>query len=329
MGGATAPAAPLHSRRPPNTADPDGHPTLPPPESAEIPPTPAALAASLATSPDSGPRIVAAATTHPGLLRDNNEDSLLLRAPDDAALLLSRGTLFAVADGVGGQNAGEIASRVAVDVLAQEYYSPRAPHQIETALRQALQAANLSVYNQAHGPDAALRMMQTTLAVVVLAGRQAYVGHAGDTRVYLARSGAVSQLTSDHSEAAELLKLRLITPEQANVHPRRSVLTRALGASPLMRPDFQRAPLQAGDRFLICTDGLWGELPVDALRDALLAAPPGEAEQACAGLLTLALERGGSDNVSHVVVDVLDPGPAAPAAPAGAIRRLLTGLRGG
>jgi protein phosphatase len=191
-----------------------------------------------------------------------------------------------------------------------------------------MHAANAAVYNLAHGPVLALRTMQTTLTALALAGRQAYLAHAGDTRTYLHRTGAVTQLTGDHSEAAELLRLRLITAEQAAVHPRRSVLTRAIGASPLMRPDFQRLPVQPGDRFLICTDGLWGEVPADELR-AALAASPGDPSPVCAQLLELALAHGGGDNVSHVVIDVLDPGPAPAAPPSGRIGRLLAGLRGG
>jgi len=299
-----------------------------PAASDPLAPLAAAAISSLTTLPDSALRLRAAATTHTGLVRTNNEDTLLLRLPPEDPALSSRGALFAVADGVGGQAAGEVASRTAADVFAQEYFSPRAPHQIESALRQAMQDANLAVYNLAHGPDPALRSMQTTLTALALAGRQAYLAHAGDTRVYLARAGAVTQLTADHSEAAELFKLRLITAEQALTHPRRSVLTRALGSNLLMRPDFQRQPLMAGDRFLICTDGLWGELPPDELREALTASP-GDPDTACSQLLELALAHGGGDNVSHVVIDVLDPGPALAAPPPGRIGRLLAGLRGG
>ena len=260
-------------------------------------------------------------------MRRENEDALLARIPEDEALRLGRGALFAIADGVGGQAAGEVASRTAVEQLAQEYYSPRAPHQTEAALSQAMLAANLAVHTLAHGPDATMHAMQTTLTTLVLSGRQLYVAHAGDTRAYLLRGGTLTQLTGDHSEAAELLRLRLITAEQALTHPRRSVLTRALGATPQLRPDFQRSPLQRGDRLLICTDGLWGDVPPSELQHTL-AAPPDPAT-ACEQLLIHALERGGSDNVSLYVIDVVDPGPAAPHAPTGRIGRLLAGLRGG
>jgi len=258
-------------------------------------------------------------------VRPSNEDALLSYVPADPQLLLARGALFGVADGVGGQAAGEVASQTAVDVLAAEYYSPRAPHQIEHALGQALQAANLRVFNLAHGADLALRFMQTTLSALVLLGRQAYLAHVGDTRIYLLRDGVLTQLTGDHSEAAELLRLRLITPEQAHNHPRRSVLTRTMGGALQLRPDFQRVAVRAGDRFLLCTDGLWGEVEPEALVPALAGPPP----EACDRLVALACERGGSDNVSLSIVHVLDPGPVPTVSPPSRMSRLLAGLRGG
>ena len=291
-----------------------------------VPKTPVPLAVH-AAHPDQagGPRFAAATATHAGLVRPSNEDALLSYVPADPQLLLARGALFGVADGVGGQAAGEVASQTAVDVLAAEYYSPRAPHQIEHALGQALRAANLRVFNLAHGAGPALRFMQTTLSALVLLGRQAYLAHVGDTRIYLLRDGVLTQLTGDHSEAAELLRLRLITPEQAHTHPRRSVLTRTMGGALQLRPDFQRVAVQAGDRFLLCTDGLWGEVEPEALVPALAGPPP----EACDRLVALACERGGSDNVSLSIVHVLDPGPVPTVSPPSRMSRLLAGLRGG
>jgi protein phosphatase len=134
----------------------------------------------------------------------------------------------------------------------------------------------------------------------------------------------MTQLTADHSEAAELLRLRLITPEQARDHPRRSMLTRALGGNLLMRPDFSRHVLQPDDRLVICTDGLWGEVELDAIHEAAQLEPPRAAER----MIELACENGGGDNVSVHVIRVVELGAAAPA-PTGRIGRLLAGLRGG
>jgi protein phosphatase len=166
--------------------------------------------------------------------------------------------------------------------------------------------------------------MQTTLTSLVVAGRQAYVSHAGDSRAYLLRQQRLVQLTSDHSEAAELLRLRLITSEQARSHPRRSVLTRTLGSNLLMRPDFSRHPLQEDDRLLLCTDGLWGEVEPEALAEYGSLDP----EAACRRLIDLACEHGGGDNVSVQVIRVVELDDA-PSAPTGRIGRLLAGLRGG
>jgi protein phosphatase len=259
------------------------------------------------------------------LVRTSNEDALGWRVPDDSALLRRKGALFAVADGVGGQAAGEVASAAAVEALLGEYFSPRAPHQVEAVLRQAMQAANLRVFNLAHGANAALGGMQTTLTALVLAGRQAYIGHAGDSRVYLLRDGSLTQLTLDHSEAAELLRLRLITPEQARDHPRRNVLTRALGHQVQLRPDFVRLPVHAGDRFLLCTDGLWGEVE----HEALGAAAHGPPNEACRRLVELACARGGGDNISVQIVRVGEPGAEPQPQSGGRIARLLTAFRAG
>ena len=268
----------------------------------------------------------AAGASHPGRVRRRNEDALGARVPDDASLLRRKGALFAVADGMGGRAAGDVASQAAIDALVGEYYSPRAPHRVEAALRQAMQAANLRVYNLAHGPDPDQRGMQTTLTALVISGPQAYVAHAGDSRLYLLRAGALTQLTGDHSEAAELQRLRLISAEQARDHPRRNVLTRTLGSQVSMRPDFLRAPVQPEDRFLLCTDGLWGEVDDDTLQEHVGRRRP---EDACDTLVRLACDRGGGDNLSLYVIRVVDPGPEPAAPPEGRLARLLAGLRGG
>jgi protein phosphatase len=266
-----------------------------------------------------------ASASHPGLVRRNNEDSLASRLPDNGDALDTKGALFGVADGVGGAAAGEVASREALEALVGEYYSPRAPHPVEQALRQAAQAANLRVFHLAHGPQPELRGMLTTLTALVLAGPQAYLTHVGDSRAYLLREGALTQLTGDHSEAAELLRLRLISPAQARAHPRRSVLTRTLGNHLLLRPDFSRLPVQGGDRFLLCTDGLWSELDDDTLRRVGQQAPAA----ACDELIELACRQGGSDNMTLQVIRVVEPGRAPAPATGGRLGRLLAGLRGG
>lgn len=265
-----------------------------------------------------------ASATHPGLVRATNEDAVGHVLPERPDLLRRRGAVFAVADGVGGHAAGEVASATAIrDVLAA-YYSPSAPHAVEAALTGAIQAANAHIHAMAAGDDAGLAGMQTTVSVLVLADRHSFVGHAGDTRVYRLRGATLSQLTADHSEAAELVRLRLVAPDQAASHPRRSVLTRTLGATARLRPDFARAPLEDGDTFLLCSDGLWGEVVDDELA-AVMADPP---DAGCERLVAMACDRGGGDNVTVAIIRVIDAGEAAPAPP-GRIARMLAGLRGG
>ena len=201
-----------------------------------------------------------AAVTHPGRVRATNEDAVGQYVPVRPDVLRKRGAIFAIADGVGGLAAGEVASGTAIRDVLNGYTSPTAPHAVEAALTGAIQAANARVHAVAGAGDIETAGMQTTLSVLVLCGRQSYVAHAGDSRIYRLRDRTLTQLTADHSEAAELVRLRLITPEDAIHHPRRSVLTRSLGSTPRLRPDFARAPLEDGDRFLLCTDGLWGEV---------------------------------------------------------------------
>jgi serine/threonine protein phosphatase PrpC len=266
-----------------------------------------------------------AAVTHPGRVRAINEDALGHHVPERLDILRKRGAIFAVADGVGGHAAGDVASATAIrDVLAG-YSSPTAPHAVEAALSGAIQAANARVHALAAGDSAETAGMQTTLSVLVLCGRQSYVAHAGDSRIYRLRDDSVTRLTADHSEAAELVRLRLITSEEAVNHPRRSVLTRTVGATPRLRPDFARAPLEDGDRFLLCTDGLWGEVD-DSELAAAMAMPPA---QGCDHLLAMANDRGGRDNVSVAIIHVTDAGSPAPVPATVRLARLISGLRGG
>jgi protein phosphatase len=151
--------------------------------------------------------------------------------------------------------------------------------------------------------------MQTTLTCLVLAGRSAYIAHVGDTRVYHRRRDAISLLTNDHSEAAELVRMRLAKPESLADHPRRNVLTRTLGNQLLLRPDFRRVPLETGDAFIICTDGLWSEVTEPEIAAAADLASP---DEGCRYLIDLQLGRASLDNATVEVVRIvsLDDAPA-------------------
>jgi PPM family protein phosphatase len=225
------------------------------------------------------------AATDIGHVRKVNEDSYLAFPP-----------LYAVADGMGGHGAGDVASGLAIDVLAA--YA-RLPLSVSAVLA-ALDEANEAIIRGDQGSG-----MGTTVAGLALLdaveGGHLMVFNVGDSRVYRLAQGRLDQVTVDHSEVQELVRLGAITREQARTHPRRNVVTRALGGAPDLRPDHWLLPAVTGDRYLICSDGLHGELPDDALRDLLSAGRPQETAEA---LVRAANEAGGRDNITAIVVDV-------------------------
>ena len=245
----------------------------------------------------------------PGSGRDSNEDYAGAVVPEDTDAV----PLFVVADGMGGHAAGEVASRLAVETVLAGWQSggSGATHQ---RLRSAVRAANVAVFDA--GQDAERRGMGTTLTALALAGREVLIAHAGDSRAYLVRGGQASQLTADHSRVGEMLRMRLITAEQAARHPARSLLTRSLGSDPILQIDLTRQPAELGDTYVLCSDGLWdvvarGEIAAIAAgevgEDDDASRPPSEA---AAALIELALKRDAPDNVTVAVIRVLAHGPA-------------------
>ncbi|MDQ6615986.1 MAG: protein phosphatase 2C domain-containing protein, partial [Actinomycetota bacterium] len=251
--------------------------------------------------------------SEPGDVRPHNEDFAGVYAPtipDDA---WDRGPLFIVADGLGGHAAGEVASRTAVEAALAHWTtgSAPAPHQ---ALRAATRAANVAVF------DAALQSrrqgMATTFTALTLAGREAIVGHVGDSRCYLVRGQTTTQMTSDHSRVGEMLRAGLITPEQASNHPARSMISRSVGSEPSVQVDIIRQPTQAGDTFLLCSDGLWdvvGRAEITEVVGAIGTAPVPTVTAAADALIEQALARKTPDNVTLLVVRITTdrPVPAA------------------
>src|SRR5258708_15892795 len=255
--------------------------------------------------------VEASGRSEAGPHREANEDTIGCLTPPDPVALERKGFLYVVADGLGGHNAGEIASSSAVARLGEEYYSPSNDTRIEPALRQAVQAANLRIHELTHrNPE--YRSMETTLTALAIAGSQAYIAHIGDTRVYHWRAGRLNQLTSDHSEAAELVRMRVLKPERVRDHPGRNVLTRTLGSRLIPRPDYLRQPVLPGDQFAMCSDGLWSEIEEMEMAEILAEHDPA---RACRELIDRALARDCSDNVSIQVIRVQDiAGQAEPGA---------------
>lgn len=224
--------------------------------------------------------------TDVGYVRDHNEDSLIIIPP-----------LFAVADGMGGHEAGEIASEITVNTLAE-----LVPNHLDAeGLTAAVEAANYNVLKaprQGIGRDG----MGTTLTAAMLEGERLLIAQVGDSRAYLLHRGHLQQITRDHSLMADLIEAGQITPEEARTHPNRSVITRAIGSDIHMRPDIYELNVSAGDRVLICSDGLSSMVSDHAIQAIMKRQSD---PQRCADeLVQAALENGGADNVTVIVADV-------------------------
>jgi serine/threonine protein phosphatase PrpC len=239
-------------------------------------------------------RLVFAAATDVGRMRKNNEDSYLSAQP-----------VAAVADGMGGHSAGEVASAIAIEELTA--LRDRGPWENETAatddLKQAILRANRRIREMAAG-DRRLNGMGTTLVALLEDGDMVHVANVGDSRGYLLRQGELSQVTVDHSLVQELVDDGRLSPEDAERHPQRSVITRALGIDREVEFDLFTYKLQVGDRLLLCSDGLSDVVEPARIRKVLLRVP--SAQRAARELVTVANEQGGPDNITVIVVDAVD-----------------------
>src|SRR5947209_1526435 len=238
----------------------------------------------------------AGGATDTGLVRDHNEDNYLT---DEG--------LFAVADGVGGHKAGEVASQTAVDTLQREFREPTTDGLVD-----AVKTANRTVWDLAESnPDQ--RGMGTTLTAVALVNEDGEerlaVVNVGDSRAYLLQQGELEQLTEDQSLVEQLVREGQLTPEDAQVHPQRSIITRALGLDPEVEVDSWELTPYKGDRLLLCSDGLTNEVSDDQIASTLRTV--NDPEEAAQHLVQEARDHGGSDNITCVVVDVVDDGNRA------------------
>ncbi|MDR3566914.1 MAG: Stp1/IreP family PP2C-type Ser/Thr phosphatase [Syntrophobacteraceae bacterium] len=241
--------------------------------------------------------------TDPGCIRDHNEDSIAVVRPG-GNYPLQKGALAIVADGMGGHQAGEYASRLAVDAISQCYYgdTKRLPPE---DLAHSLQEANGKIFREA-ATDSTLHGMGTTATALALRQGKAYFAHVGDSRLYRMREGVIELLTEDHTLLMALLKSGSLTEEQAKYFPDRHVITRALGSHPeveVMSPE-KGIELEIDDRFLLCSDGLHDLVGSEDIREALLGRT---AQAACELLVELAKNRGGHDNISVIIVRIGEP----------------------
>ena len=232
--------------------------------------------------------MIVASRTHAGWVRPNNQDTLLLY-----------GRLYGVADGMGGHNGGEVASNGAAAVIG-DMLSSLEPN--EKRLETGIQAANRRLYEQ-QSQNNALSGMGTTITVLWEGNDEVFIGHVGDSRAYLLRDGTFTQVTQDHSVVAEMMRQGILTKEKAKKHPYRNVITRAVGTSSGIEVDVIRHEKKNGDIWLICSDGLRGMVEESELESALKTLP---LEEAADHLLELALDNGGRDNISLVLLKVTE-----------------------
>jgi len=247
------------------------------------------------------PGVEVASLTDIGRQRANNEDSFLYWEPEADAEFRQKGRLAVVADGMGGYEGGQEASRLAVETV-QSVYSNAVGDALQQSLVDAFAVAHAGIQTYAtEHPE--LQGMGTTCTALSIVGRQLCFAHVGDSRLYLVRGGTLSRITRDHSYVGRLVESGIVREEDAESHPQRHILTAALGSGRELTPDVPQQPLalEAGDTLVLCTDGLWGVVgDPDLARIARTNAPA----EACAALVKLALERGGPDNITVLVLRV-------------------------
>lgn len=247
-------------------------------------------------------RIEVAGTTHVGMKRNHNEDSFLM---------LPEESLFCVADGMGGHSSGEIASKIAVEELAEffrmtsrdieatwPFKMDKSRNYDENRLATAIKLANIRIYERA-AAEQKYKGMGTTIVTVYFAANHAYVAHVGDSRVYYFRDGELRQITEDHSLLNDYLKAKKLTPEEIEAFPHKNVIVRALGMKDTVQVDVSRFEPMDGDVFLLCSDGLSGMVSDAQMREILSNTKA--LDVACSQLIDLANAAGGNDNVTCIL----------------------------
>lgn len=230
-----------------------------------------------------------------GCARETNEDYFCYFEPDLDEEFARKGRLAVVADGMGGAEGGEIASRLAAHAV-RDSYAAAAAADPEANLIAGFSAAQDAIAGcSRERPE--LRGMGTTCTAVAIVGRKAYFAHVGDSRLYLLHGGSIFQLTHDHTAVNRLVEAGVITPEEAANHPEQHVLTRALGANSELATDVAQAPipLEAGDVLVLCTDGLWNMVSNEELHSVIRNT---NLQTACRRLIELAKQRHGTDNIT-------------------------------
>ena len=247
------------------------------------------------------PGIELANLTDVGCERAENEDSFCYAEPESDEELLTRGRLIVIADGMGGQEGGQIASGIAVDTVRDVFLNGPASDPA-AALESAYQSAHFAIQNHAREHPELAGMGTTCTSAILRDGHVTY-GHVGDSRLYLLRSGTIGRLTRDQSYVQHMVEIGVISAEEAATHPSRNILTSALGAATTVEADFAEAPirLESSDVLLFCTDGLHGLVSDDEM---LAVSSENSPRDACVKLVEMAKSRGGPDNITIQIVRI-------------------------
>lgn len=248
------------------------------------------------------PRVKFVARSEIGHARENNEDKFDFYEPDEESLLAARGSVYLVCDGMGGHNAGQIASELAAKQFLHAYYHLGGTAQ-EAARHAILQAHHYIAEMASKIPSR--YGMGTTLTALILKQDEGILAHVGDSRCYRLREGVFEQLSRDHTLVAHLVEQGILTPEQARYHPQRNVIRQAVGVadpSEPLEPDIETFALQVGDLYLLCSDGLT-DMVDDAEIEAILRDEP--PTRAAWRLVDRALANGGRDNITVVLVRIV------------------------
>ncbi|HJT68833.1 MAG TPA: Stp1/IreP family PP2C-type Ser/Thr phosphatase [Terriglobales bacterium] len=248
------------------------------------------------------PGVELASLTDVGCIRANNEDSYSYWEPDDDTSFTRVGRLAVIADGMGGHEGGQIASRMAVEGVAEGYASSTQSDP-QKRLLHAFAHAHHQIRHRGE-ISAALNGMGTTCTAFALIDKLVYFAHVGDSRLYLLESRKLHQLSHDHTLVARWIESGTLRPEEADSHPQKHVLTAALGVTEDIQPDFPTLPIpvNGGNVLLLCTDGLWGQVKDVELQQILTAHSPA---RACRELVELANHRGGPDNITLQILRVI------------------------
>ncbi|MFQ3549226.1 MAG: Stp1/IreP family PP2C-type Ser/Thr phosphatase [Armatimonadota bacterium] len=243
--------------------------------------------------------IAIGAKTDLGRVRENNEDKYEFFTPEEEDVLASKGSFFAVADGMGGHSAGQIASELALKTVIKSYYNDKSPV-INESLRNAVKEANAVIYETSRA-IVERNGMGTTLTALVIRGEEIFIAQVGDSRCYRLRDGNIEQITEDHSWVNEQVKRGGMTEEEAMMSPYKNVITRSLGNNPTVEVDIFTDEIEPDDKYLLCSDGLSNLVTPDEIKNEMQKA---SASFAASNLVDIALDRGGHDNVTVLIVHI-------------------------